>query len=59
MVPPDRIVHPIAPGVAAEQDNLEQLSRPEAGLGTMRDRSREAFLDDADHELQLAPFALG
>lgn len=51
------IIHPVSPGVAAKQDDLEQFSRPKPRLRPMRDRLGEPLPDHAHHELQLAPFA--
>lgn len=50
-------IPPNSPRMAPEQNNLEQLPRPEPGLGPMCDRFREAVADDTDDEVQLAAFA--
>ena len=53
IVASDRILDPVAPGIASEQDDLQKLAVAKARLGAMRNRRRESIADNLDDARQL------
>jgi hypothetical protein len=55
----DRVLDPVAAGVTAEQDDLEDAPVAKTRLGAQTDRIGEPGAHDIDHQRQFPALALG